>query len=292
MIVFLVLFAIALSEMATDIYVPALPFIYESLNVKRGLVQLTLSINLIGISISSLLYGFLSDCYGRRRIFLIGISIFSVASFLCYLSNDITSLILIRFIQGFGAGVAGVVGQAALKDLYSGTRHAQIVSRVGMVTSLSPAIGPIIGGLIIAEFDWHFVFLILFVMGTMLLLMIFLFFQETLPNSQREQFGITRIFTSYQVVFSNKTFLVMCVIEGIMLMWLWNEIANLPFVFISIMGMKVSHYGCFVSMSVLSYIVGTIINHRLLPTVGIDNLIRIGIIMCIIPDCVLLIIRT
>ena len=291
MIVFLVFLGIALSEMASDIYVPALPGITEALNTSEVLVKLTLSINLIGMAISSLLYGILSDCYGRKKVFFSGIALFTIASMLCYFSTDIVYLLTMRFIQGFGAGVAGVVGHALLKDLYSGIKYSQIVAKAGMVISLSPAIGPIIGGFIISEFSWQFVFIILFIIGLILLIMTIFFFKETLSVEQREQFHLSKIFTAYNTLLTNKTFVVMCMIEGVMFIWLWNEIANLPFLLINIMGVEVSHYGYFVSMNVLSYVVGTMINHHYLPKVEENNILRAGIILCIIPDCILLIMR-
>ncbi len=288
MLTILVFCAIALSEMASDIYVPGLPLIKEVLKTSTVLVHLTVSFNLAGIAISSLVYGLLSDCYGRRKVFLSGISIFALASLLCCVFENIYILIFLRFLQGVGAGVSSVVGHATIKDMYSGKVYAQIVSRLSMVVSLSPAIAPIIGGIILHHFDWRVVFFVIFTLVFILLVMLFFFCHETLPEEKREKFKLNRLFNSYAVVVSNYSFMTMAVIQSFVFMWLWNEIANLPFVFITVMGLKIEHYGYFVSATVLSYTLGTLINQKMVGRFGMRRMLLLGLVMTIIPDIVML----
>ncbi|MBQ4874675.1 MAG: multidrug effflux MFS transporter [Rickettsiaceae bacterium H1] len=291
MLILLVFCAITLSEIATDIYVPGLPYIKDFFGTEKTLVQLTVSLNLIGIALSSLFYGILSDCYGRRKIFLSGFAVFAISSLLCCFSQNIYFLITMRFFQGIGAGVSSVVGHASIKDVYFGNLYAQIVSRLSTVVSLSPAIAPVIGGLILSRFDWHLLFVIVFILALALFIMIFFFFKETLPYERKENFGLVRLFRSYFVLLSNRVFLVMIGIQACSFMWLWNQIANLPFLFITVMNMKVKHYGYFVTINVLAYILGTVINHKYVGKIGTNIMLFIGILLTIFPDIVLLIIN-
>lgn len=281
----LIFFAIVVSEMASDIYVPGLPYIQDFFCTGKSLVQLTLSLNLIGIAVSSLVYGVLSDCYGRRKILLLGFGIFTVASFLCCVAQNIYVLISMRFIQGFGAGVCGVVGHASIKDVCSGVIYAKTVSRLGMLVSLSPAIAPTIGGIILSRFEWHFIFVLVFVLAFAVLCLIFVFFEETLHSDNRVRFPrLNNLLNTYLVVLSNRTFLVMLAIQACAFMGLWNEIANLPFLFIDIMNVKVEYYGFFVMLSVFAYIIGTMINHKYVSRLGMDKMLCIGISMPILPE--------
>ena len=290
MLIILVFCAITLSEMSSDIYVPGLPYIQEVFNASKSLTNLTISLNLLGIAVSGLFYGILSDCYGRKKLFLTGFMIFTISSFFCCFTQDIYFLILMRFFQGVGAGVSSVVGHASIKDVYSGTLYAQIVSKLSMVISLSPAIAPIVGGFILSKFDWQFLFVVIFIMTLILLIMLFFFFKETLAYKDREVFQVSELLHSYSIMFSNRSFLIMIGIQASSFMWLWNEIANLPFLFISKMGVKVEHYGYFVAINVFSYILGTIINQKYISKAGIRKMLLIGILCTIFPDIFLLII--
>lgn len=289
MITLLVFLAIALVEMSSDIYVPGLPYLMEVFNTDQMLIKLTISLNLVGIAVSSLFYGVLSDSYGRRRIFLIGFSIFTIASLLCCFADNIMYLIIMRFAQGCGAGVAAVVGHASIKDIYSGPEYTKIVSKLSMIISLSPAIAPIIGGFILSKFDWRFLFIITLIIAIVELIMLFMFFQETSLAANRHTLKFSSLLKSYNLVLTNKTFIAMCCIQAVTFMWLWNEIANLPFLFITTMGMKIQHYGYFVAISVFAYIVGTIINQKYASKISTNNMLLIGILMCIWPDILLLI---
>lgn len=153
--------SVAIVDMATDLYSVALPSIANYFKVEGSVVQLTISLNLVGFAVSGLIYGPLSDHYGRRPMMLIGMTIFTLASVMCYIADSIMLLILIRFIQGAGAGVAGVVGYAAIRDMYSGSEYSRVISKLNMVVALSPGIAPVVGSYIISHgYHWKFLFLL------------------------------------------------------------------------------------------------------------------------------------
>ncbi|WP_264687202.1 Bcr/CflA family efflux MFS transporter [Wolbachia endosymbiont (group B) of Rhopobota naevana] len=276
--------SVAVVDMATDLYSVALPSIANYFKVKGNIAQLTISLNLVGIAISGLIYGPLSDYYGRRLIMLIGMTIFTLASIVCYIADNIILLILIRFIQGAGAGVAGVVGYAAIRDMYSGSEYSRVISKLNMVVALSPGIAPVIGSYMISHgYSWKFLFFIISFAAIVMLIFIYLKLQETLTVNKNQTNIAINIFKQYISIFRNYRFLGFSAIHGLTFMWLWAYIANYPFIFES-MGIEVQYFGYLISIIVIFYVIGTLINRRYVPKIGVSKMLIIGLVLPIISD--------
>ncbi len=127
---------------------------------------------------------------------LVGMTIFTLASVICCLADNIVFFIFIRFIQGMGAGVAGVVGYAAIRDMYSGSDYSRVISKLNMVVALSPGIAPVVGSYIISHgYSWSFLFLIISLTAIIMLSLIYFKLQETLIiNKTSISLIITNIF--------------------------------------------------------------------------------------------------
>lgn len=274
--------SVAVVDMATDLYSVALPSIANYFKVEGNIAQLTISLNLVGVAISGLIYGPLSDYYGRRLIMLIGMTIFTSASILCCVADNIILLILIRFIQGAGAGVAGVVGYAAIRDMHSGSEYSRVISKLNMVVALSPGIAPVVGSYIISHgYSWKFLFFIISIAAIVMLIFIYLKLQETLTVNKSK--ARINIFKQYILIFKNYRFLGFSTIHGLTFMWLWAYIANYPFIFES-MGVEVQYFGYLISIIVIFYIIGTLINRRYVPKIGVSKMLIIGLVLPIISD--------
>lgn len=274
--------SVAVVDMATDLYSVALPSIANYFKVKGNIAQLTISLNLVGVAISGLIYGPLSDYYGRRLIMLIGMAIFTLASIVCCIADNIILLILIHFIQGAGAGVAGVVGYAAIRDMYSGSEYSRVISKLNMVVALSPGIAPVVGSYIISHgYSWKFLFFIISLAAIIMLIFIYLKLQETLTVNKSK--ASINIFKQYILIFKNYRFLGFSAIHGLTFMWLWAYIANYPFIFES-MGVEVQYFGYLISIIVIFYIIGTLINRRYVPKIGVSKMLIIGLVLPIISD--------
>ncbi len=282
--------SVAIADIATDLYLVALPSIANHFKVEGSVVQLTISLNLVGFAISGLIYGPLSDYYGRRPIMLIGMTVFTLASIMCCMVNNIVLLILIRFIQGIGAGVTGVVGYAAIKDIYSGSEYSRMISKLNMVVALSPGIAPVVGSYIISHgYNWKFLFLIISLAAIIMLIFIYFKLQETLAVS-KNKISIANllvdIFKQYISMFRNYRFLGFSAIHGLTFMWLWAYVANYPFIFESI-GVEVQYFGYFISIIVIFFIIGALVNRKCVPEIGVSRMLIIGLILPIIPESLL-----
>ncbi len=155
----------AFPPLSTDMYLPALPQLQETWNQPMNVVNFTLSGFFIGYCISLLVYGPLSDRYGRRPPLIWGVGMYIVTSLLSGFVNDIVSLIVLRVLQGVGSSSGVVIAMAITKDLYQGRERQRILTYMAIIMALAPMLAPVIGGQIITWLSWHWVFFIQAAMG-------------------------------------------------------------------------------------------------------------------------------
>ncbi len=134
---------------AIDMYLPSLPSIGKSLNADSGQVLMTLTAFFITFALGQLVYGPLSDMFGRKLPLYFGIGLFAAASIGCALSDSIEMLLIFRVIQGFGGASGMVIARAIVRDLHSGVEEAKLLSLLMLVFSVSPLFAPLIGSFVI-----------------------------------------------------------------------------------------------------------------------------------------------
>ena len=175
-ILFAVLLGILLAALDQTIVGTALPVIVTDLNGNDVYVW-AFTAYLLTATVSGPIYGKLSDLYGRRPIFLIGVSIFLVGSLLCGLSQEMWQFILFRGIQGLGAGALFPVALAIIGDIFAPSERGKYQGFFGAVFGLSSVIGPAIGGIITDTIGWHWIFFVNLPLGAVVLVVIW----RTLP---------------------------------------------------------------------------------------------------------------
>lgn len=269
---------VALVDMASDLYIPVLPEIGHVFRVDESWVGATLSVNLISLAFSGLYYGSLSDTIGRKPVIIGGLSLFTLASFACGFSTNITQLLFARFFQGLGGGVAFSVGVAVIRDLYEGgPKSAQMFSRMQSVIALSPTFAPIIGGIIGTIYGWKSIFYVLgFVAVTLLIAMLFFGTETLLPEKRRKGFS-TGLGDEYKYFLRRPLFLCYAGIQILSLGWFWSELAFLPPLFQDHYGVPASSFGWYLSVLMAAYILGTFLNQYLVNHVSLKKLVSIGL---------------
>ena len=149
------------SILSTDLYAPSLPHLQDVYGTDAGLVQLTMTLNLVAYAVAQLFYGPLSDRIGRRPVLLAGMIGFALASILCSVAGSIDTLIVARIFQGLTACAEAVVGYAVIRELYDEAGAVRVFAAYGMAIALAPAVGPIIGGHMHVWFGWRSNFVLL-----------------------------------------------------------------------------------------------------------------------------------
>lgn len=175
----LLVLIVGLPQLSETVYTPALPDIARSLFTSDSMVEYTLTIYLLGFALGTLFWGKLSDKYGRKPSLIIGLMIYVLGCIGCFYSSNIVHLMIFRFIQAFGGSTGSVLGQAICRDSFNGPERGKVFSVIGSALSFSPAVGPIIGGLIDQAFGWAAIFISLIFMGLATLATVFLRLPET-----------------------------------------------------------------------------------------------------------------
>lgn len=159
-----------LGFLATDMYLPAFAAIQEDLQTPASAVSASLSLFLAGFAVAQLLWGPLSDRYGRKPILLTGLTIFAVGCIGMLWVRDGTTLLVLRFVQAVGVCAAAVTWQAMVTDYYPAQRTNRIFATIMPLVGLSPALAPLLGSWLLAHFDWQAIFATLFIITLLLML--------------------------------------------------------------------------------------------------------------------------
>lgn len=196
-----------ITPFALDGYTPSLPHITRALHASDNLVQLTMSLFLLGSAISQLFYGPLSDRFGRKKIILIGVFFSFAGSILCSLSQSIYWLIAARFLQGWGTGAGNSLFRAVMRDVFSGSRMAQVASYLGMVFTLALAIAPVMGGYFQVHFGWRAFFIFITILCAINGIIIARFLPETNANLNPQSTQLSFILKSYWSLLTHHHFI-------------------------------------------------------------------------------------
>ncbi len=268
-----------LGPFSIDTYLPAFPEIEASLDASAIQVQQTMTAYLLAFAVMILWHGALSDALGRRIVILVSLVVFVVASFGCASAHSIQYLWAFRILQGVSAGAGIVVGRAMVRDLYSGPEAEKLLALVTMIFAIAPAIAPILGGWIVAAFDWRTIFLVLFMYSALLLWACWRLLPETLPVSQRQLFNATSLWASYKSVFGAVRFHAYATTMAFNFAGLFLYVAAAPAFIIQHLHLSARSFGWFFIPSVAGIFLGALLANRLAGRLKIGRQVRAGFML-------------
>lgn len=271
---------VAFGPLSTDLYLPSLPTLVAVFGSDPATVQLTLSVFLVGFAVSQLVYGPLSDRFGRRPVLLAGILLYLAASLACMVATSIEQLIAARFLQAVGACCGPVLGRAVVRDLYGRERAARILAYMAMAMALAPALGPVLGGYLTVGLGWRANFAVLAIFGALVLLGVWRLLAETNRQRDPEALNPRRLVANYLHLVGCRRYLgyVLCV--SFAYSGIFAFISGSSFVLIGMLGLSPEHYGMAFGVAVVGYMVGSFGSGRLTLRLGIDRMIGIGTALC------------
>ena len=206
----------SLVALAIDSMLPAFPRIGTEFNIQTAdELQLIIAMLFFGFGFGQLVFGPLSDVYGRKPPIYFGIAIFIAGSILSGFAPSYELFILGRFLQGFGGAAPRIVSLALVRDEYSGNAMAQITSLVMTVFILVPAVAPSLGQLILFFSGWRAIFIVLFVVGLITWVWFGLRQHETLPKHRRKKLGFHDIKAGVKETFSKSTTVACMIVSGL-----------------------------------------------------------------------------
>ncbi len=200
----------ALGPFSIDTYLPSFHEIGEKLQATPLEVQQTLSAYLFSFALMTLWHGAISDRFGRRKVILVAVGLFAVASAGCMLATRIEQLWFWRAMQGVTAGAGIVISRAIVRDLFDGAEAQRLMSQITMMFALAPAVAPVIGGWLQTLFGWRSVFAFLVLATGVLWLACWKLLPETLPPEKRQSLRPTYLASTYWKVMTSPAFLTAC----------------------------------------------------------------------------------
>jgi DHA1 family bicyclomycin/chloramphenicol resistance-like MFS transporter len=246
------------SIMSTDLYTPSLPYLTDYFATTPELLKLTISLNLIAYGFAQLIYGPLSDRFGRRPIFLGTIFLFAIASIACGFAKTIDQLLIARVLQGFFAAAEVVMCLAVFKDLFTEKEQVKAFAIYGMAIALTPAVAPIFGGYIHILLGWEFNFFLTALVGVLTAILIyFLLPESTIPDPHALK--LRSILRNYRSVFTNRVFLVYAGLAGVALGLVYAFVTAAPFILITYFGVETQHFGYYQAVIVVSFFLGSML---------------------------------
>jgi len=200
--------------LAIDTYLPSMPTIGREFGVGAVAVQQTLSVFLFTFAFMMLFYGTLSDSFGRRRVILVSLVLYTVGSIGAAFAPTFGVLLACRALQGLSAGAGSVIGQAIVQDRLKGAEAQKMMSHIMMVFGLAPAIAPVLGGWLHVHFGWRSTFIFLAGFGLLLIVMTLRLLPESLPPEKRQAFHPGTIARNYGKVLRHPQFLLLSLAVG------------------------------------------------------------------------------
>jgi len=267
----------AFGPLSVDMYLPALPTLADSFATSPSQVQLTLSGFFVGFGLGQLVYGPLSDHWGRRPPLLAGIALYVGASLLCALSTRVTALIALRLVQGLGACAGPLIARAVVRDVYERDRAARMLSLMMLVMGAAPLVAPLLGGQLLLAFGWRSIFGVLAGFGVLCFLGAWLGLAETLDATRRSEASLIVRLGRYKALLRDRAYIGYSLSSGAAYAGMFAYFAGSPFVFIRLYRVPAERYGFLFALNVVGLMVCAAVNSRLVLRVGADRLLRGGV---------------
>lgn len=280
-IIFLVAASISLGFICTDIYIPSMTNLPSIMRVHDDAIQMTVASNLIGAVFSGIFAGTLSDTLGRRPLMLSGLIIFVLGSFLAAWSHDLTSLIVGRFVQGWGVGIFNVIGTATIQDLFNERESAKAMARMEVGFTLVPSLAPIIGAYVHMTLGWRVNFYIVAFTAFTILILSFFMFKEPLRTIQSKTAPPCFFLLRYKQLFKNGTFWRYVSLSPMLYCAEIMFYTVLPFYLSNTFHLTPKEVGYYISAIILSYAFGSLITPSLLDRLSHDQTIFLSLFLII-----------
>ncbi|HEU4353017.1 MAG TPA: multidrug effflux MFS transporter [Burkholderiales bacterium] len=266
---------IALPALGTDLFVPGLPVLAQALAVEVGAAQFALTTYFAGLAVGMLLWGPLSDRYGRRPVLYIGLATMLGASIAAALVDSVGAVAAARLVQGLAMSSGAVIARAVVRDLHAHEQAARLLASMTIVFSIVPVAAPLAGAAIASEAGWRAIFWCLAGVAALLVVATSAVLRETAPSG-RTSARPADIARTFSLILAERRFmrpflLILCAFLGI-IAW----VSSSAFVLVRGFGVSTRGYGFSFAAVMLGQITGAWASSRLVVRLGISRLVSFG----------------
>ena len=262
--IYLILFLGMLSAFGPfviDMYLPALPEMTEVFRCDASTVQLGLTFCMVGLACGQLIFGPLSDKYGRKPVLVFSLAIFVMASVICCFSVSVVTFTAARFLQGIGGAGGIVLSRSIAADLYSGTELSRLIAILSAINNLAPVAAPVAGGGVAHVWGWQGIFIILLGLGVVLLGMC-IFLEESLPSGRRFPGKFMASANGYRQVLGVRGFASYSISYAMSMAALFAYISATPFIIQDIFGFSEVQFSLVFAINAIALAFGSALSLR------------------------------
>jgi DHA1 family bicyclomycin/chloramphenicol resistance-like MFS transporter len=269
---------IAIGPLSIDMYLPSLPALRAHFSVDAAATQLTLSAYFIGLALGQLIYGPVSDRFGRHKPLLFGLGLYALVSLSCTYAPSMDSLILLRFLQALGGCAGMVITRAMVRDRFPPQEMARVLSTLVMVMGAAPILAPLIGGQIFLLMGWRAIFLVMMLYSLACFSAIAFGIPET-SRHRGEALSLSTVLTGYGRLLRHRRFMGYALSGGVAQAGMFAYISGSSFVFIEVYGVSPAHFGWLFGLIAFGLIASAQVNSLLLRRYRSEHVLRMALLV-------------
>lgn len=265
-----------LGPISLDAFVPAASDIARAFHSDMRTIEISIAIYTLGTALGQLIYGPLSDRFGRRPVIMVSLGLYFVTVLGGAFAPTMDILIALRFIQGVTTHAGRIIGPAIARDLFEREKAGRILSYVMVVGGTGPIFAPVLGGFVTEQFGWQAGFVMMAAVCALAALAIFFLLKETLKPEDRQTLNVIRIAGGMAVIARNRIFLGYMSCTVFCIGGLYAFLAAIPGILQVGMGISPTRFGLLVGLVMVFNLLGPLIGARLIGRFGIDKTILMG----------------
>ncbi len=249
-----------IGPLSLHLFIPAMPAVKEAFGVSTGMAQLTMSLAMLSMAFFTVAYGGMSDRFGRKRVLMGGLVLFTCGAASCMAATSMAMLLAGRILQGAGAGCGVVLARAIARDVYGQDRVAQVIAYLTAAYVLGPMIAPPIGGQLTAVFGWRSLFVFASVVGLVVIVAVFFAVPETRARSAAAP---RTVFAGYRSLLRRRRFLGFMLQPGLLSAAFYTQATAASFLAAAHLGVNAANIGLWFFAFPLGFMTGSFISGRI-----------------------------
>ena len=260
--------------MAMHIFVPALPVAGAALGAVPAGMQQTITLYVIGLAVGQLIYGPISDTWGRRPALLAGLCLYLSASVMALCAPTLEWLVAARLLQALGGAAGITLGRAIVRDIAPPERVTKDLALLNLLTLVGPGLGPIVGAYLADHFGWRAVYVFLVCIGAAMVWCAWRLLPET--NQHRRVLAVRRIASDYRSLLVNPRFAAFMLGGACSSTALYPYLATAPYIVHEQLGLPISTVGWFAASTIVGAGLGTMLTRKLVGRWPAERFLYIG----------------